>query len=440
MSGRLDRRRLVRAASEEARPAAIVSPEAPAIRDELPEDLMHKVRSIVLEHHGALLEAARGDRGRREQLRTLITQILVGEGHGGRRGSDGLAERMVDHLVGYGPVEPLLADPEITEIMVNGPHRVYVERAGRIELTECRFRDEDHLEDVIARIVAPLGRRIDYSLPFVDARLPDGSRVHAIVRPLTVRGPTLTIRKFRRHSLTIHDLVHNGTLTQEMADFLAVAVKGRLNLLVSGGAGSGKTTTLNALSAFIPNGAERIVTIEDAAELRLQQDHVVALEARPSNLEGRGEVTVRMLLRNALRMRPDRIVIGECRGGEAFDLLQAMNTGHDGCMSTIHANSCADALTRLENMVLLADANLPHRAVQKQVRTEVELVLHQARFSDGRRRICEIALIQAGQGDGLCRMFGWDADRGRIQRLSCTIPPRIVGKLALNGQSFPELP
>ncbi len=440
MSGRLDRRRLLGGASGKAGPATIASPVIPATRDDLPEDLMHRIRSVVLDHHGGLLEAARGDKQRRGQLRTLITQVLVAEGHGGRQVPADLADRMVNHLVGFGPVEPLLADPEVTEIMVNGPHQVYVERGGRIELTECRFRDEDHLEDVIARIVAPLGRRIDYSLPFVDARLPDGSRVHAMVRPLTVRGPALTIRKFLRQSLTIPDLVANGTLTQEMADFLAVAVRGRLNLLISGGAGSGKTTTLNALSAFIPNGAERIVTIEDVAELRLQQDHVVALEARPPNLEGRGEVTVRMLLRNALRMRPDRIVIGECRGGEAFDLLQAMNTGHDGCMSTIHANSCVDALTRLENMVLLADANLPHRAVQKQVRAGVELVLHQARFSDGRRRMCEIALTQPGRGDGVCRVFGWDADRGESRRLPGAVPARVVGKLSLNGQQFPALP
>ncbi|HCC32971.1 MAG TPA: type II secretion system protein E [Clostridiales bacterium] len=440
MSGRLDRRRLLGGAFGEANPTTTAPPAGSSVRDDLPEDLMQRIRSIVLDHHGGLLEAARSERQRRGQLRTLITQVLVAEGYGGRQSSDALADRMVDHLVGYGPVEPLLADPEVTEIMVNGPHRVYVERGGRIELTPCRFRDEDHLEDVIARIVAPLGRRIDYSLPFVDARLSDGSRVHAMVRPLTVRGPALTIRKFCRQHLTVQDLVQNGTLTEEMADFLAVAVRGRLNLLISGGAGSGKTTTLNALSAFIPDGAERIVTIEDAAELRLQQDHVVALEARPPNLEGRGEVTVRMLLRNALRMRPDRIVIGECRGGEAFDLLQAMNTGHDGCMSTIHANSCADALTRLENMVLLADANLPHRAIQKQVRAGVEVLVHQARFADGRRRICEIAVVQPGRGDGLSRIFDWDAGRGQSWRLPCAIPPRMADKLALSGQSFPELP
>jgi pilus assembly protein CpaF len=440
MSGRLDRWRLLAAAAGEADPTATTPSAGPMLRDDVPEELMQRIRAIVLDQHGGLLEAAQGDRQRRGQLRTLIDQVLVAEGYGGRRSADGLADRMVDDLVGYGPVEPLLADPEVTEIMVNGPRRVYVERAGRIELTPCRFRDEDHLEDVIARIVAPLGRRIDYSLPFVDARLPDGSRVHAIVRPLTVRGPALTIRKFRRQHLTIPDLVRNGTLTEDMANFLAAAVRGKLNLLVSGGAGSGKTTTLNALSAFIPNGAERILTIEDAAELRLQQDHVVALEARPPNLEGRGEVTVRMLLRNALRMRPDRIVIGECRGGEAFDLLQAMNTGHDGCMSTIHANSCADALTRLENMVLLADANLPHRAIQRQVRAGVEVLVHQARLSDGSRRICEIALTQPGRGEGLCRIYDWDTGRAESRRLPCTIPARIADKLALNGQSFPERP
>ncbi len=409
-----------------------------AVTQLVPEGLLERVRALMVERHRDLLEASQDGRRRREQLRTAVGRLLLETGLGSHRLTrDGLVDRLVDYLVGYGPLEPLLADPTVTEIMVNGPDMVYVERGGRIEPVGVRFRDEQHLEDVIARIVAPLGRRIDYSLPFVDARLPDGSRVHAIIRPLAVRGPALTIRKFARRPLTAGDLVRNGTLSEEMADFLSLAVRGRCNLLISGGAGSGKTTTLNVLSAFIPDGMERIVTIEDAAELQLDQQHVVALESRPPNLEGKGEITVRMLLRNALRMRPDRIIIGECRGGEAFDLLQAMNTGHEGCMSTIHANSCADALVRLENMVLMAGESLPHEAVRAQVRAGVDIVVHQARFRDGTRRITEIALARADGKEGTVTIFRWNPERAGFERVGNSLPPRLLARLRQNGLSAP---
>ena len=305
---------------------------------------------------------------------------------------------VVAEAVGLGPLEPLMADPEVTEIMVNGPGAIYVERRGRIEPTGLRFSGEEALRAVIDRIVAPLGRRIDEAQPMVDARLPDGSRVNAIIPPLALCGPVLTIRRFRRSLLTVEDLVANGTLSPAMARFLEVCVRLRRNIAVSGGTGSGKTTTLNVLSNFIPED-ERIVTIEDAAELRLHQSHVVSLEARPPNAEGQGRVTIRDLVRNALRMRPDRIVVGECRGGEALDMLQAMNTGHDGSLTTGHANSPRDFLARLEVMVMMAGMELPHRAVREQIASAIDVIIHQARFKDGRRRITRIVEVDGMEGD-----------------------------------------
>ena len=311
-----------------------------------------------------------------------------------------LGERVLLLATGLGPLEPLLSDPRVDEVMVNGPDSVYVERAGRIEPTAVSFGSEGELMHAIERILAPLGRRVDEASPLCDARLPDGSRVNVVIPPLSLGGACLTIRRFRREGFSLRDLVDGGTLAQEVAELLAVAVAGRASVLVSGGTGSGKTTTLNALSGAIPGG-ERIVTVEDAAELRLRQRHVVRLEARPANLEGRGEVTIRQLVRNALRMRPDRIVVGEVRGPEALDMLQALNTGHDGSLTTVHANSPADALRRVETLALMAGVGLPHGAVREQVASALDLVVHQARAPDGARRVssvCEVVRVAGGAG------------------------------------------
>jgi pilus assembly protein CpaF len=303
-----------------------------------------------------------------------------------------VAERIVRDTVGLGPLEDLLADPAVEEVMVNGPERVYVERGGRIEATGVRFADEEELRDAIERILAPLGRRIDELSPMVDARLGDGSRVNVVIPPLAVDGPAVSIRRFGARRPGPAELVETGTLSRAQHDLLERAVGGRRSVLISGGTGSGKTTLLNAISSFIAP-AERVVTIEDAAELRLQQPHVVRLESRPASVEGRGEVTIRDLLRNALRMRPDRIVIGEVRGAEALDLLTALNTGHSGALSTVHANSPADALARLETLALMAGVGLPHGAISEQVRRGIELVAHVERRPDGARRVTEIAEV-----------------------------------------------
>jgi len=309
-----------------------------------------------------------------------------------------LEKAVMDEVAGYGPIQSLLEDETVTEIMVNGPKQVYIERDGHLQLTECTFEDDAHVMRTIEKIIAPLGRRLDESMPMVDARLPDGSRVNAIIPPLAVRGPCLTIRKFPHNPLTPDDLVKLGTLSEEMRAFLAGCVEARLNIMVSGGTGSGKTTTLNVLSSFIPDD-ERIVTIEDAAELQLHQDHVVTLESRPPNVEGKGEITIRQLVRNSLRMRPDRIIIGECRGAEALDMLQAMNTGHDGSLSTLHANSPRDALSRLETMVLMAGTELPSRAIREQIASALDLIVHQSRLRDGSRKIVAITEVQRMEGE-----------------------------------------
>lgn len=303
-----------------------------------------------------------------------------------------------DEILGLGPIEPLLKDESITEVMINGPKKIFVERKGKIQLTNVQFHDDDHLMTIIERIVSPLGRRIDESSPLVDARLKDGSRVNAIVPPLSLVGPCVTIRKFAATPLSIDNLVGFGTLSEEMAEFLQACVKARLNIMVSGGTGSGKTTTLNVLSSFIPNN-ERIVTIEDAAELRLQQEHVVTLESRPPNLEGKGAITIRDLVRNALRMRPDRIIVGEVRSGEALDMLQAMNTGHDGSLTTGHANSPRDILSRLETMVMMAGMELPVRAIREQIASALDLIIQQTRIQDGSRKITYITEVQKMEGD-----------------------------------------
>src|SRR4051812_44942035 len=318
---------------------------------------------------------------------------------------EALAARVVRLATGLGPLEPLLADPQVDEVMVNGPGEVWVERGGRIEPTAVRFGSDAELLHAIERILAPLGRRVDEASPLCDARLPDGSRVNVVIPPLALGGPCLTIRRFRRRGFSLDDLVEGGTLPAQLAGFLAGCVRARAAILVSGGTGSGKTTTLNALSGAIPDG-ERIVTIEDAAELRLRQQHVVRLEARPANVEGRGEVTIRALVANALRMRPDRIVVGEVRGPEALDMLMALNTGHAGSLTTVHANSPADALRRVETLALMAGVGLPHEAVREQVGSALDVVVHQARGADGRRRVESVAeVVQVAGGTGVRELY-----------------------------------
>ena len=349
-----------------------------------------------------------------------------------------------DEILGLGPIEPLLKDSTITEVMINGASRVYVEQAGKLYRTDVRFHDETHLMNIIEKILAPLGRRIDESAPMVDARLADGSRVNIIIPPLALDGAMVTIRKFSKSALSVRDLINFGTLDERMATFLEASVKARLNILVSGGTGSGKTTTLNVLSSFIPDD-DRIVTIEDAAELKLQQDHVVRLESRPPNIEGEGAIAIRDLVRNALRMRPDRIIVGEVRSGEALDMLQAMNTGHDGSLTTAHANNPRDALSRLETMVLMAGMELPVRAIRTQISAAIDIILQQSRIRDGSRKITYISEVQGMEGDTIVMqdLFAYVQDyideRGKsVGHFEATgLQPSFLDKFKINGVELP---
>ncbi len=359
-----------------------------------------------------------------------------------------LVRQLTDDILGYGPIEPLLRDDSVTEIMVNAFDKIYIERSGRLERTEIRFVDDAHVMRIIDKIVSQIGRRVDEASPMVDARLPDGSRVNAIIPPLALNGPTVTIRKFSRDPYTINDLITFGTLTARSAQFLAACVKGKLNILVSGGTGTGKTTTLNAMSAFIPTD-ERIVTIEDAAELQLQQDHVITLESRPANIEGKGEIKIRELVRNALRMRPDRIIVGEVRGAETLDMLQAMNTGHEGSLTTIHANSPRDALARLETLVMSAGVELPHRAIREQIASAFDLLVQIQRLVDGSRRITHISEVPGMESDVVTLQDIFVAeppseggDGGGAHRLlsplrSTGLKPHFLDKLAANNVVLP---
>jgi pilus assembly protein CpaF len=372
------------------------APVAPA-RDTFFE-LKERIQDKLIAELDPQMDISRTDEVR-STIEEMYDQILVQEAIIlTRQERQRLFEQIVAEILGFGPLETLLADESITEIMVNGAHKVYIERQGKLEKTSLTFESDDHLMRIIDRIVSPLGRRIDESSPYVDARLPDGSRVNAIIPPLALNGPTLTIRKFSKVPLTIDDLVRFGTITPEAIEFLKACVVSRLNCIVSGGTGSGKTTFLNVLSGFIPDD-ERIITVENAAELQLRQEHVVTLESRPSNIEGKGEVSIRDLVVNCLRMRPDRIVVGECRSGEALDMLQAMNTGHDGSLTTLHSNSPRDTLSRLETMVLMAGMELPVRAIREQIASAVDLIVHQERMRDGSRKVVSITEVQGMEGD-----------------------------------------
>ena len=376
---------------------------------------------------------------RRLRVREEAMSLLREQGH--MLPQNALADvvnAVSDAVVGMGPIEFLLKDPEVTEVMVNGPDDVYVERKGRIERVADRlFEGEEAVLHVIERIVAPLGLRVDATSPWVDARLPDGSRVHAIVPPLSLCGPVLNVRKFSSVPLGPNDLLEHRTIGPRMLGFLAACVRGRMNIVISGGTSSGKTTLLGVLSSFVPP-EERLITIEDAAELRLAQPHVIGLESRPATVEGRGEVTVRDLVRNALRMRPDRIVVGEVRGGEALDMLQAMNTGHDGSLSTAHANSARHALWRLETMALMSDVDLPVAHVRAQVASAIDVVVHTARLRDGRRVVFQIAAVDELDGAGepvVVEIFGFRPRIDREGAFVCTgIAPRVVTSLAERGQ------
>ena len=350
-----------------------------------------------------------------------------------------------DEMLGLGPIESLLRDPSVTEIMVNGPKKVFAERMGKVKLTDVRFHDDAHVMNIIERILSPIGRHIDESTPLVDARLKDGSRVNIIIPPLALCGPCITIRKFAEKALSVENLISFGTLNRKMADFIKACIQARVNILVSGGTGSGKTTTLNVLSSFIPEN-ERIVTIEDAAELKLQQEHVVTLESRPANIEGNGQITIRDLVKNALRMRPDRIIVGEVRSGEALDMLQAMNTGHDGSLTTAHANTPRDALSRLETMVLMAGFEMPVRAIREQISSALELILQQSRLKDGTRKITYITEVQHMEGDIITtqdifrfEQTGMD-ENGKLTGhfVATGMQPSFMEKFQANGVDLPE--
>lgn len=354
-----------------------------------------------------------------------------------------IMKQVLDEIYGFGPITPLLDDPTISEVMVNSKDKVFVERNGKIVRSKVTFRSDQHILHIIDKIISPLGRRVDESSPMVDARLPDGSRVNIIIPPLAIKGPTVTIRKFATDPFTLEDLIAFGTLNMDMAKFLRAAVRGRANLIVSGGTGSGKTTFLNVVSSFIPS-TERIVTIEDAAEIQLQQDHVITLESRPANIEGRGQVSIRDLVVNSLRMRPDRIVVGEVRSGEALDMLQAMNTGHDGSLTTIHANSPRDSLSRLETMVMMSGMELPSRAIREQVASAIDIIVQVSRFTDGSRKVLKLSEIVGMEGDTVTlqdifvfRQEGFD-ETGRVlgKHVATGIVPNCIDKLRAHGENI----
>jgi len=370
------------------------------------------------------LEPAQAREAVEQGARTLLGTIAPSV-YGEEKGR--IVRRVVDEAIALGPIQPLVSDPSISEVMVNAPDEVYYERDGVIYLSDVRFRDKAHIMRIIDRIIAPLGRRVDETSPFVDARLPDGSRVNVVIPPLVPKSPTLTIRKFRPDKYTISDLLANGTLTEQLADFLQACVRLRLNTVISGGSGTGKTTLLNAVSGYIPS-SERVVTIEDPNELKLQQSHVISMEARAPNIEGKNEVTQRDLFRNALRMRPDRIIVGEVRGPEAFDMMQAMNTGHEGSLTTVHANSTRDALSRIENMILMAGLDLPIRAIREQMAAALHIMVHLSRSADGRRQVTLVSEITGMESEIVTMQ-----DVFRFEHTGLDEEGRLTGAMAPTG-------
>lgn len=398
----LERLEKVKQQEREGKPIQAITEKRaePAARNDPYGQLKIKIHKKMIEELGQKNQNEKaGDEELSARLSKSVSEAIDLEVTFIPRGDkDRIVQEIVAEAVGFGPIHALLNDESVSEVMVNGPNQVYVERKGKLVLTDVVFRDDDHVMHIIEKIVAPIGRRIDESSPMVDARLPDGSRVNAIIPPLSLCGPCITIRKFAKDPFTIDDLLNFGTMSLEMAAFLEASVKARLNIVVSGGTGSGKTSTLNVLSSFIPDD-ERIVTIEDAAELQLRQEHVVSLETRPSNIEGKGAVTIRDLVKNSLRMRPERIVVGEVRSGEALDMLQAMNTGHDGSLTTGHANTPRDMLSRLETMVLMAGMDLPVRAIREQISSAIDVIVQQSRLRDGSRKVTHITEVQGMEGE-----------------------------------------
>ncbi|MBF4160564.1 CpaF family protein [Nocardioides acrostichi] len=430
--------------SSAARAAA--SDEAPLTRrvptrhDERLEQIKSTVHTQLLQQLGPqLYDADMSGDELDQRVRTVLADVLSTQDKPlSASDRQQVTVEITDDILGYGPIEPYLRDEDVSEVMVNGHDNIWLERKGKLVAADAHFTDEAHLRRVIDKIVSRIGRRVDESSPMVDARLPDGSRVNAVVPPLAVDGSALTIRKFAADPLTALNLISFGSLTPQSCDFIEAAVRGRLNIIVSGGTGAGKTTTLNVLSSFIP-GDERIVTIEDAAELQLKQDHVVRLESRPANIEGKGAVTIRDLVKNSLRMRPDRIIVGEVRDASALDMLQAMNTGHDGSICTLHSNGPRDTLSRMETMVLMAGMDLPMRAIREQVASAVDLIVHQARLKDGSRRITHITEVERMEGDVITlqdifvydNSLGHDADGNSLGRLRPTgLRPKFLEKMA----------
>jgi pilus assembly protein CpaF len=421
-------------------PSATPAAESTSRRDPVLDELRQKVHHHLIEELGPILYDKRltDDDLRRRVQDSLQSALAKERAPLSAADKAQLIQDVSDDILGYGPIDRFLKDTDITEVMVNGPDRIYLERRGRLTLSGVTFVDESHLRRIIDKIVGLVGRRIDESTPMVDARLLDGSRVNAVIHPLAIGGPFLTIRKFSADPFTVDDLIGFGSLSPQTAKFLQACVVGRLNVLISGGTGTGKTTMLNVLSSFIPP-EERIVTVEDAKELQLNQDHVLSMEARPPNIEGRGEVTIRDLVRNCLRMRPDRIVVGECRGGEALDMLQAMNTGHDGSLTTVHANSPRDSLARLETLTLMAGYDLPVRAIREQMASAIDLIVQIGRLRDGTRRVTHVSEVQGMEGDVITLQdlfmfdFGMGVDTdGRFRgHLKATgIRPKFAEKLA----------
>ncbi|MFY9615884.1 MAG: CpaF family protein [Candidatus Dormiibacterota bacterium] len=406
-----------------------------------------KIKSRV--HNRLVEEMQDEDTAEREdivaKIGELVNEVLATSGTPLPRNERArLVESLINDVLGLGPLEQLLNDPEVTEIMINGPRQIYVEQHGKLTLSPVAFESHGQLLQVIDRVVSSIGRRVDESSPMVDARLKDGSRVNVIIPPLALTGPTMTIRKFAAEKFTIDDLIRFDSVTRSMAEFLRACVRSRLNILVSGGTGSGKTTTLNIISNFIPED-ERIITVEDAAELQLQQEHVVTLESRPANVEGRGRISIRDLVINCLRMRPDRIVVGECRGGEALDMLQAMNTGHDGSLTTVHANSPKDTLSRLETLVLMAGADLPSRAIREQIASAIDIIVQQARLRDGTRKVTNISEVTGIENDHVqlqdlfaFKQTGVDQD-GRVKGYftATGIVPQCMEHLLESGEEVP---